>query len=326
MDWSKLSQQVIGGDRLSSGQALALLQSSDDELLAVLDASFAIRRHYYRRGVRLHVIRNARSGSCSEDCAYCSQSASARSDAPKYPWQSPEKIIAGARDASRMDAFRYCMVSSGRGPSDEDIDRMCAAVRALKKEVPIQVCISLGLLNVDQARRLKDAGVNRYNHNLETSERFFPKICTTHSYADRVDTVKAVKTAGLELCCGGLLGMGESLEDRTALALAIRDAGADSIPVNFLDPRAGTPLEQLPRLTPADALRALAMFRFANPDREIRIAGGREACLGSMQALALFPANSMFTNGYLTTEGQGYQADLALIKAAGFTVDQITQG
>jgi len=214
-------------------------------------------------------------------------------------------------------------VSSGRGPADADISRMCATVRALKKEVPIQVCVSLGLLNGEQARRLKEAGVNRYNHNLETSERFFPKICTTHTYADRVATVKAVKAAELELCCGGLLGLGETLEDRAALALAIRAAGADSIPVNFLDPRAGTPLEQHPRLAPADALRALAMFRFANPDKEIRVAGGREACLGPLQALALFPANSMFTNGYLTTEGQGYQADLAMIQAAGFTVDAI---
>jgi biotin synthase len=199
---------------------------------------------------------------------------------------------------------------------------MCATVRALKREVPIQVCVSLGLLNLPQARQLQAAGVDRYNHNLETSERFFPRICTTHTYADRLATVQAVKAAGLELCCGGLLGMGESLADRAALALAIRAAGADSIPVNFLDPRAGTPLGRRPRLAPLDALRALIMFRFANPDKEIRIAGGREACLGPLQALALFPANSMFTNGYLTTAGQGYAADLALIKAAGFRLEK----
>ncbi len=323
MNWLELSERILRGERLEMPEALAILRSSDDELLAVLDAAFRVRRRYFQRGVRLHVIRNARSGSCREDCAYCSQSAVAEGDAPQYPWQSREKIISGARAARRMNAFRYCMVASGRGPAAADINRVCETVRALKREVPIPVCVSLGLLNRAQARRLKAAGVNRYNHNLETSERFFPSICTTHTYADRLATVRAVKAAGLELCCGGLLGLGETLEDRAALALAVRAAGADSIPVNFLDPRAGTPLANQPRLAPADALRALAAFRFANPDREIRVAGGREACLGPLQALALFPANSMFTNGYLTTAGQGHQADLAMLKAAGFTVDEI---
>jgi biotin synthase len=179
-------------------------------------------------------------------------------------------------------------------------------------------------LTVDRAGQLKNAGVNRYNHNLETSERFFPNICTTHTYADRVATVTAVKAAGLELCCGGLLGLGETLEDRVALALAARKADADSIPVNFFDPRPGTRFEHHARIKPADALRALAMFRFVNPTKEIRMAGGREVCLGALQALALFPANSMFTNGYLTTAGQGYAADLAMIKAAGFHIDEVT--
>ncbi len=324
MNWLELSKRVLAGERLAKKEALAILRSPDDELLALLDAAFRVRRHYFKRGVRLHVIRNARSGSCSEDCSYCSQSVSASGDAPQYTWQSQAEIVAGARDARRMDAFRYCMVSSGRSPAEEEVVRMCATVRAIKKSNPIQACVSLGLLNVAQARRLKAAGVNRYNHNLETSKRFFPHICTTHTYADRIATVKAVKAAGLELCCGGLLGLGETLADRAELALAVREADADSIPVNFLDPRAGTPLERRPRLAPGDCLRALAMFRFANPDREIRVAGGREACLGSLQALALFPANSIFTNGYLTTEGQGHPADLAMIKAAGFTVEHVT--
>lgn len=323
MNWLGLSARILRGKQLTPGEALAVLRSSDDELLALLDAAFRVRRRYFQRGVRLHVIRNARSGSCRENCVYCSQSASAKSAAPRYSWQSQSEILAGAREARRMRAFRYCVVSSGRGPADADIDRMCAAVRALKRKVSIQVCVSLGLLNLAQARRLKAAGVNRYNHNLETSEDFFPRICTTHTYADRLATVRAVKAAGLELCCGGLLGLGETLADRAELALAIRAVGADSIPVNFLDPRAGTPLARRPRLAPGDALRALALFRFANPDKEIRVAGGREACLGPLQALALYPANSMFTNGYLTTAGQGYQADLAMLKAADFTVDKI---
>ncbi|MFH1476502.1 MAG: biotin synthase BioB [Verrucomicrobiota bacterium] len=324
MDWKQISERVLAGEQIAPDEALCCLRSRDDELLAMLDAAFRVRRCYYGRGVRLHVIRNARSGSCSEDCAYCSQSVRADGKAPQYPWQSREEIVAGAREARRMGAFRYCVVSSGRAPSDADILHICETVRVLKAEVPIQVCVSLGMLTPARARQLKGAGVNRYNHNLETSEQFFPNICATHTYADRIATVTAVKAAGLELCCGGLLGLGETLEDRVALAMAVREVQADSIPVNFLDPRPGTPFGCYPRMTPAECLRALAMFRFVNPSKEIRVAGGREACLGPMQVLALFAANSMFTNGYLTTGGQGYAADLTMLKAAGFTIEEIT--
>ena len=166
--------------------------------------------------------------------------------------------------------------------------------------------------------------MDRFNHNLETSERFYPTICTTHHYRDRVETVRVVKAAGLELCSGGLMGMGEMPKDRVELAFALREAGADSIPVNFLDPRPGTILEGRPRLSAAEGLRILAMFRLVNPERELRIAGGREVCLGALQVLALYPANSIFTNGYLTTSGQGYAADIAMIEAAGFHVTDMT--
>ena len=324
MDWKQISERVLAGKQMAPDEALRCLQARDDELLALLDAAFRVRRYYFKRGVHLHVIRNARSGNCSEDCAYCSQSARADGNAPQYPWQSREEIIAGAREARRMDAFRYGIVSSGRAPSDADILYICETVRALKAEVPIQACVSLGLLTLKHARQLKSAGVNRYHHNLETSERFFPDICTTHTYADRIATVTAVKAAGLELCCGGLLGLGETLKDRVALALAVRNTDADSIPVNFFDPRPGTRFENHLRIKPVDALRALAMFRLVNPAKEICVAGGREACLGPMQVLSLFAANSMFTNGYLTTEGQGYKADLAMINSAGFHVDEVT--
>ena len=171
---------------------------------------------------------------------------------------------------------------------------------------------------------MKQAGIDRFNHNLETSERFYPAICTSHHYRDRVATARAVKSAGLELCSGGLMGMGETPEDRVDLAFALREAAADSIPINFLDPRPGTALAGRSRLSAVEALRILAMFRMVNPEREVRIAGGREACLGVMQVLALYPANSIFVNGYLTTPGQGYAADLAMIAAAGFHVTDTT--
>ena len=326
MNWKQISQRVTDGGEITQAEALGILNAPDDALLSVLDAAFAIRLRYFGRGVRLHVLCNARSGGCSEDCGYCSQSAHARQSATqRYPWRSNEELVAGAREAHRMKAIRYCVVSSGRAPADAEMKDICETVRSIKAEVPTRVCLSLGLLSPMQARQLKGAGVDRYNHNLETSERHFPHLCTTHSYADRVATARAVKAAGLELCCGGLLGAGETAEDRVDLAFALRDLAADSIPINFLDPRPGTPFEHYPRLKPTVCLRALAMFRFVHPSTEIRVAGGREACLGPMQALALYPANAMFTDGFLTTPGQGCDADRALLNAAGFCIDGVTQ-
>ncbi len=324
MIWSAIADRVLAGKRLSRPEALAVLNAADEETLALLDGAFRVRRAAFGMSVSLHVIRNARSGACTEDCAYCSQSASADTPITEYPMQTPDEIVAGARDARALNALRYCVVTSGRGPDESDLDAVCAAVRRIKAEIPIQVCTSLGMLTVDQARRLKAAGVNRYNHNLETSERYYPSICSAHAFRDRVATAQAAKAAGLELCSGGLIGMGETLEDRVDLAFALRDVQPDSIPLNFLDPRPGTALEGRPRLGALEALRTLAMFRFAHPQSELRVAGGREACLGPLQPLSLYAANSMFTNGYLTTGGQGHEADMAMIRAAGFHVTEIT--
>jgi biotin synthase len=324
MNWTDLSRRLLSGGRLERSEALAVLRSSDDEILAVLQAAFDLRRTYFGRGVRLHVIRNAKSGFCSEDCSYCSQSGQADTAIEKHPLQTVAAIVQGAREARTLNAVRYCIVTSGRQPAEKELDVICEAARQIKCEAPIQICTSLGLLTPEQAQRLKVAGVDRYNHNLETSSRYYGAICTTHRYEDRVATTRIAKAAGLELCCGGLIGMGETLEDRVDLALALREVGADSIPLNFLDPRPGTAMEGRPRIGALDALRTLALFRFANPDRELRVAGGREACLGPLQALALYPANSIFTAGYLTTGGQGHSADLAMIEAAGFQVAEIT--
>jgi len=320
MKWDLLSGRILNGGALERSEALEILKSDDDDLLAVLDAAFIIRRHHFRRGVSLHVIRNAKSGACSENCSFCSQSALSESDIPRYPMLSKEELLEGARRAHGMTAKRYCIVTSGRSPSRKDLDHVCEAVKEIKREIPIQVCTSLGLLTEEQARQLKDAGVDRYNHNLESSEKFYSSFCTSHSYRDRFATARIAKSAGMELCSGGLVGMGETLEDRVSLAFALRDLKADSIPVNFLNPRPGTPMEGRPKLTPGDCLRALAMFRLVNPEKEIRVAGGRESCIGHMQILALYAADSMFTTGYLTTPGQGYEADMAMITQAGFEV------
>jgi biotin synthase len=225
-----------------------------------------------------------------------------------------------------MGATTYCIVTGMTRPTSADLETICAAARGIKGRWPIRVCASLGILGREQAETLASAGVDRYNHNLETSERFFPEICTTHRFRDRVDTVQAARGAGLEVCSGGILGLGEGPEDRVDLALTLRELRVESIPVNFLDPRPGTPLEHRPRLAPTECLRGLALFRLANPQAvDVRAAGGREVCLGTMQPLALFAANSLFADGYLTVPGQGLDADLRMIREAGFEAEVLQE-
>lgn len=322
-DWNLLATTCLDGGAPSREEALSVLTSSDDELLDVLGAAFRLRRAHHGRDVRIHVLKNAKSGLCPEDCAFCSQSVHFHTGVDRYQLQSVEELLAGAREAAAMGAVKYCMVTSTRGPSERDLDVVCEAVRRIKSELNLNVCTSLGLLRKGQAERLAAAGVTRFNHNLESSRNHFGEICHTHSYDDRIATVRAAKAAGMEACCGGIMGMGETLEDRVQLAFELRELGVESIPVNFLDPRPGTPLGDLPRLTPQDCLRALAMFRFVNPSRDIRVAGGREVNLRHLQPLALYPANSLFCNGYLTTGGQGPEADLAMIADAGFRVAEL---
>ncbi len=322
-DWNLLATTCLDGGAPSREEALAVLTSGDDELLEVLGAAFRLRRAHHGRDVRIHVLKNAKSGLCPEDCAFCSQSVHFHTGVDRYQLQSVEELVAGAREAAAMGAVKYCMVTSTRGPSERDLDVVCEAVRRIKSELNLNVCTSLGLLREGQAERLAAAGVTRFNHNLESSRNHFGEICHTHSYDDRIATVRAAKAAGMEACCGGIMGMGETLEDRVQLAFELRELAVESIPVNFLDPRPGTPLGDLPRLTPQDCLRALAMFRFVNPSRDIRVAGGREVNLRHLQPLALYPANSLFCNGYLTTGGQGPEADLAMIADAGFRVAEL---
>jgi biotin synthase len=321
--WEQLADVALAGGAITRNDALAVVQADDDELLGLLQAAFRVRRQYHGRGVRLHVLRNAKSGMCRENCAFCSQAIGAYSGVDRYQMQTVEELVQGARKAAEMGAVKYCMVTATRGPSERELDVVCEAVRRIKAEVPINICTSLGLLSAGQAERLAAAGVNRFNHNLETSRGFFPQVCQTHSFDDRVATVKAAKAAGMEACCGGIMGMGETLDDRVDLAFTLRELEVESIPVNFLDPRPGTPLGNVPRLSPQECLKCLCLFRLVNPSRDIRVAGGREVNLKHLQALALYPANSIFTEGYLTTPGQGYNDDMAMIAEAGFHVAEL---
>ena len=323
MNWTALADDILAGHLVSRAEALAMLNAPNDDLLALLDAAFRIRRRYFGRKVNLHVIRNAQSGNCTEDCSFCSQSVRSQAEIERYAMESAEALITGAQEAAEVGAVKYCMVTSGRRPSEPVLTAVCSAAEWIASDLRIKLCVSLGSLTDEQAQRLKAAGVTRYNHNLESSRRFFPQICTTHTWDERVATIRRARAAGLEACCGGIIGMGETLEDRADLALALRDLEVEAIPVNLFNPRAGTPLADRPVLGAVEALKALAMFRLVNPKAELRAAGGREAILGMLQPLALYAVNSIFTQGYLTTAGQGTSRDLEMLKQAGFEMGMI---
>jgi biotin synthase len=319
-DWHALATRVLAGGQLTADEGLAILRSGDDELLDLLAAAFRIRRRYFGTRVQLYFLMNAKSGLCPEDCGYCSQSKVSSADIPRYNLLNAERLLDGARVAAERQAKTYCIVISARGPSHREMDAICSIVPQIKSQYNLKICACLGLLTPEQAGKLKACGVDRVNHNLNTSEAFYGDICTTHTYQDRIATLTAVRDAGMELCSGGIIGMGEADADVVQMAFALRDMRVESIPVNFLNPIDGTPLAGMRRLNPRYCLKVLAMFRFANPDRELRIAGGRELHLGGLQALGLYPANSIFVGDYLTTKGQAPAADYKLIEELGFEV------
>jgi biotin synthase len=317
-----IADKILAGGELDRAEARNVLHAPVESLPDLLWAAYRVRERFYGRRVKLCQLRNARSGLCPEDCHYCSQSAISTAAIPRYRLDSVSELVAGARRAVAAGATRYCMVTSGRGPSPTDIARITAAARAIKAEFPrLELCASLGLLDEAQALQLKESGIDYVNHNLNTSRRFYPEICSTHTFDDRVATIRAVQAAGLRTCCGGIIGMGESEEDLIDLAFDLRALRVDSLPVNFLHPIEGTPLEGHNELDPAQCLRALCLMRFVRPDAEIRVAGGRELHLGWFQALALYPANSLFVDGYLTTPGDAAAEVQRLVAALGFEVE-----
>ena len=304
----------------SRSECVELLQTSNDQLLDLINAAYRVRKQYFGNIVRLQMLLNAKSGACQEDCHYCSQSSISTAAIDRYSLVSPQKMMEGARRAARANAQRFCIVISGRSPLDREIKEISTAVMQIKKEIPIQVCCSLGLLNEQQAIQLKAAGVDRVNHNLNTSEAYHPSICTTHTFQDRVATLQNARAAGLELCSGGIIGMGEQDEDLIDLALTLRDVNPDSIPLNMLHPVSGTPFEEKHELTPQRCLKILCLFRFIHPRTEIRVAGGRERNLRSLQPLSLYVADSLFVDGYLTTPGQSASEVSQMIEDLGFTI------
>ena len=234
MDYNQLAEKSLQGEIPTRGEMKAVLQAPDEKVPALLDAAFRVRHHYFGKRVQIHMLMNAKSGLCPEDCHYCSQSSVSTAPIDKYPLVSREKLLEGAVKAKAAGAVRFCMVNSGRGPTDKEIQEMADVVREIKSKVPINICCSLGLLTEAKARILKEAGVDRVNHNLNTSQRHHPNICTTHTYEDRVATVEHLKAVGLSPCCGGIIGMGETEDDVMDLALALRELDVESIPVNFI--------------------------------------------------------------------------------------------
>jgi biotin synthase len=303
-------------------EALAVLATPDEDLLDVVAAAGRVRRRWFGRRVKLNYLVNLKSGLCPEDCSYCSQRLGSTAGILKYTWLKPDEAAAAARAGVAGGAKRVCLVASGRGPTDRDVDRVSQTIAAIKEQnEDVEVCACLGLLSGGQAERLRAAGADAYNHNLNTSEGTYGNITTTHTYADRVDTVQQAQAAGLSACSGLIAGMGESDADLVDVVFSLRALDPDSVPVNFLIPFEGTPLAKEWNLTPQRCLRILAMVRFVCPDVEVRLAGGREVHLRTLQPLALHLANSIFLGDYLTSEGQAGQADLDMIADAGFEVE-----
>lgn len=324
MKWSALADAALAGTLISREDARAVLHAPVEDTLALLDAAFRVRRQHWGMRVSLHVLENAKLGACPEDCGFCSQSSKHSSPSGEAPMKTVDDLVDAARKAYAAKAKRYCMVTATRGPSQRDLDTICEAASKIKAEMDIELCASLGILTEAKAKRLADSGVDRFNHNLETSERHYEKIVSTHKWSDRVDTVRLAKAAGMDTCVGGIVGLGESEDDLLDLAFALRDLDVDSVPVNFLDARPGTPLAGYPLVEPGFALRALCMMRFVHPRTDLRVAGGRELTLRQLQVQALYPANSIFTQGYLTTGGATIESDHQMIKDAGFILELAT--
>ncbi len=320
-----LGVAAINKRPIAREEARRVLMDPKIPLLSLLDAAFQVRQHYFGLGVRVHILNNVQNGLCSEDCNYCSQSANSQGAVPVYRMKADEMIVQEARAAFDSGAYRYCLVLSGRGPGEERMQHLTGLVSRLKNSFPMEICLSAGLIDQTQAAQLKEAGLDRYNHNLNTSESRYGTICHTHSYRDRLATLEAAKSVGLEVCSGIIIGMGEEADEVVEVAMTLNRLQARSIPVNFYVHAPGAEMGGQNRLTPELCLRSLALFRFLNPEAEIRAAGGREVNLRGLEALALYPANSLFAEGYLNTSGHSVEKTMQMIVDAGFQVERVDE-
>ncbi len=313
-----LLERRLPADRSLLTELGALTEAAIPELLDLADA---VRSEYCGSAVAVEVLYNAKRGGCSEDCNFCSQSARFATDVEAAPLSEVEGFVEAARAAHLRGAGEFCIVVAVRGPSERVLERVCAATRRIKAELPLTVAVSLGILSDRHLERLVAAGVDKVNHNLESSRRFFPSVCTTHTYEERWQTCLRVKQFGLELCCGGIVGMGETDEDRVDFLMALQELEPAEVPVNFLNPRPGTPFGDRPLLAPARALQFVALTRLALPRALVRFAGGREVTLRGLQDLGMRSgASGIVLGDYLTTAGRSDRDDFAMLERLGFEV------
>lgn len=316
----RLAEKVLTGKVLSRDDLSGLASIEGVELFRLFSAAGMIRERHRGNRVDLCAIINAKSGACSEDCSYCAQSSKSKADISVHPLVNESAVLEKAKEAKDAGVRRFCIVTSGRkvGKGElKEIASMIGKVRGLS----LLPCATLGLLEKDELSMLRDSGLERYHHNLETSERFFPEICSTHTYADKIRTIKAAKSIGLSLCSGGIFGIGESWQDRREMAQALRELEVDSIPINFLIAVKGTIMEDNAPLHPFDALKIISLYRFALPEKEIRVCGGRRQTLGEFNSMVFMAgADSLLTGNYLTTTGTLYEDDLRLVRQYGLEI------
>jgi biotin synthase len=316
----ELAEGILDGKALDDSTYLKILSAPDDELLSIMGGADILRQYFFGRKIHLCTICNGKSGKCSEDCKFCSQSSFSNTTAPVYPVLPREELLRGGLYAQESPINRYSIVTTGRGLPRRDVEAVIDAMKGLDHK-KIKKCVSLGILKDEDMQLIVKSGITRYHHNLETSRSLFNKVCTTHAYDERIATIKAAKRAGMEVCAGGIFGIGETDEQILELASDIKGLDVDSIPLNFLVPIPGTPYGGMNSLTPIKCLKIIAFFRYYLPDKEIIICGGREKNLKELHPLIFFAgASGMMTGNYLTTEGRTLEHDLALIRELGFSV------
>jgi biotin synthase len=318
----QVAQRVLEGGKIAFPEALAFIEYEMwPEVLELAAQATRIRERFTGNDVDLCALVNAKAGQCPEDCKFCSQSSSWNTGISTYPLMQPDQIVERARQAKRFGAKRFCIVTATRGLADRDLPILCEAVRRVKEEVGIVPECSLGFLTEAQLKELKASGMSRYNHNLETAESHFPNICSAHTYQDRLKTIRMLKENGVEACCGGILGLGESRRQRLELAFALSELDVECAPINVLNPRPGTPLSQATPPSPLEVIKTIAIFRFILPRARLELGGGREVNLRDFQVMAfLAGANSLIIGGYLTTHGRQTAHDLTMLQDLGFTV------
>lgn len=319
----EITKGLLNDEPLQFSKAMYCSRLEGVDLVDLISLANRVRKEYAGEGVDLCAIINAKSGACAEDCYFCGQSIHYETNTPVYPLKSEEEILQSAKNAEKSGASRFCIVISGKKPETKDFKKIVDILSKLRQETNLKLDCSLGSLNENEVFALKNAGLTRYNHNLETSEDYFDKICTTHSYKDRLTTIKILKKAGVEICCGGIIGLGEDWNERIKFAYTLKELEIDCIPINILNPRPGTPLENIAPLSPMEIIKIIAIFRLILKDKIIKVAGGREVNLRDLQSLALLAgANGLIIGNYLTTPGRPAELDLQMIKDLGMKIKE----